>query len=312
LSLKPSRLPAAGSTPDLAAYDWILINSSGGKDSQAMLSHVVGLADAAGVDRSRIVVVYADLGRMVWPGTREIAEAQAGMLGVRFEVVRREKGDLLDYVREKNARRRAEGKTGTQTLSWPAAGPRWCTSDLKTGPVRTLITRRVDQTRQAHPGRRVKVLNTLGIRSEESADRAKQKPFDVDPANWSSTARNPDGTPKPHSKRAVDRWYPVFAWTWAQVWQEIRRSRLPWHWAYQYVDRLSCVLCVLAPLRHLVLGAYFNPDLAQDYQDAETETGHTFKPDLSVAAVITEAGQLGEVTARSPFDRMEIDQACGK
>lgn len=261
-----------------------------------MLSHLVGLADAAGVERTRIVVVYADLGRMVWSQTREIAEAQAGMLGVRFEIVRREQGDLLDYVRDKHARRVAEGKTGTATLSWPSAGARWCTSDLKTGQVEKLITRLVAETRQLRPRHRVRVLNALGIRAEESPARAQQRPFGPDPANWSSSRRT-GNCRTPHGKRAVDRWLPIFNWTAGQVWEEIRRSRLPWHWAYQYVDRLSCVFCIFALKQQLVTGAYFNPELARDYEAAEIQTGHTFKPDLSMTEVIREAGHRHEITS---------------
>ena len=80
---------------DLAAYDVILVNSSAGKDSQAMLTHLVALADAQQLDRARLIVVHADLGRVEWEGTRELAQEQAEHYGLRFEVVRREKGDLL-------------------------------------------------------------------------------------------------------------------------------------------------------------------------------------------------------------------------
>ena len=73
--------------PDLGSYDVILVNSSAGKDSQAMLDYIVELAGAA--LRDRIVVVHCDLGRVEWQGTRELAEAQARYYGVRFEVVKR-------------------------------------------------------------------------------------------------------------------------------------------------------------------------------------------------------------------------------
>jgi predicted phosphoadenosine phosphosulfate sulfurtransferase len=39
--------------PDLTSYDWLVINSSAGKDSQAMLDFVVSLADEQGVARAR-------------------------------------------------------------------------------------------------------------------------------------------------------------------------------------------------------------------------------------------------------------------
>jgi hypothetical protein len=37
--------------PELASYHWIVINSSAGKDSQAMLEFVVEQVDQAGVPR---------------------------------------------------------------------------------------------------------------------------------------------------------------------------------------------------------------------------------------------------------------------
>ena len=63
--------------PELHDYDWIPLNSSGGKDSQAMLDYVVALADTYDVPRGRLLVVHADLGRVEWPGTRELAEERA-------------------------------------------------------------------------------------------------------------------------------------------------------------------------------------------------------------------------------------------
>jgi 3'-phosphoadenosine 5'-phosphosulfate sulfotransferase (PAPS reductase)/FAD synthetase len=311
--------------PDLAGYDWIVVNISGGKDSQAMLSHVVAQASAAGVPRSRIVAVYADLGRVVWAQTRAYAEAQAGMLGVRFEVVRREKGDLLDYVLDKNTRRRAEGQTGGKAVSWPSGGARWCTSDLKAGPVTRLITRLVAETDPGRIGRRVRVLNCLGLRAEESALRARKQVFGPDPANWntppraakpgrpatrtrSATLGSPARPGVLHGRREVDRWLPIFDWTAVQVWTEIRASRLPWHWAYQYVDRLSCVMCFLSGFQQWVIGAHFNPDLAGDYHDTEIRTNTTFTSTTSMAEVITAASQLGTLTPSLPWERAIPEQ----
>ncbi|MEW1568446.1 hypothetical protein AB0454_36395 [Streptomyces sp. NPDC093509] len=78
--------------------DWIVVSSSGGKDSQAMLSYVVQRARALGM-LDKVVVVHADLGRAEWGGTRELAELQARLCGVRrFEVVRAPGADLLDRV----------------------------------------------------------------------------------------------------------------------------------------------------------------------------------------------------------------------
>lgn len=80
--------------PDLATYDLILVNSSGGKDSAASLAYTVQRAEEAGV-RNRLVVVHADLGAVEWPGTAELAEEHARHYSLRFEKVRRDGKSLL-------------------------------------------------------------------------------------------------------------------------------------------------------------------------------------------------------------------------
>lgn len=64
----------------LASYDVIEISSSAGKDSIAQSVIMVGLARACGL-LGRVVIVHADLGRVEWPGTRELAERHALPLG---------------------------------------------------------------------------------------------------------------------------------------------------------------------------------------------------------------------------------------
>ncbi|MEG8184198.1 hypothetical protein GZH49_37670 [Nocardia terpenica] len=61
-----------GHRPDLAVYDHIVVNLSGGKDSQAALDVTVAAARVAGVVH-RVTAVHADLGRLEWPGTAELA-----------------------------------------------------------------------------------------------------------------------------------------------------------------------------------------------------------------------------------------------
>lgn len=88
LSLAPNHATNDSGVPNLRDYDWIVVSSSAGKDSQAMLDYVVRLADRAGM-KDRVVVVHADLGRVEWEGTGELAAEQAAAYGVRFEVVSR-------------------------------------------------------------------------------------------------------------------------------------------------------------------------------------------------------------------------------
>lgn len=246
--------------PDLATYDVILVNSSAGKDSQAMLTHVIELADAAGVERARIVVVHADLGRVEWQGTCELAEQQAAAYGLRFEVVRRDRGDLLDQIEARGM--------------FPSSTARYCTSDQKTSQVAKLMTRLATEHRAAGNTGPIRILNCLGIRADESPARAKK------------TAFGPD-TAATNGRRVVERWLPIFDWTTEQVWATIRHSGLPHHPAYDAgMPRLSCVFCVLAGRKELVLAARLNPELAAEYVAVEARIGHRFRNDLSMKQIV--------------------------
>ena len=240
---------------DLKSYDVILVNSSGGKDSQAMLDLVVELADAEGV-RNRIVVVHCDLGRVEWKGTRELAEAQARHYGVRFEIVKRAKHDLLAEVRARK--------------KWPSSTTRYCTSYYKREPAMALMTRLV---REVNAGRPVRILNCYGFRAEESTARAKREVFSVN-----KRASN--------GRRHVDDWLPIHEWKLAEVWARIKASGVPHHPAYDKgMPRLSCCFCIFAPKPALMIAAKENPELFEEYVAVEKEIGHRFRVSLSLVEV---------------------------
>lgn len=243
--------------PDLTTYDVIVVNSSAGKDSQAMLDVVVELATAAGV-RERIVVVHADLGRVEWKGTRELAERQATHYGLPFEAVKRTQNDLLAHV---EARR-----------LWPSSNARYCTSDHKRGPVGTVITRLAAAVR-LREGRPARVLNCLGLRAQESTARKNKVPFERD-----RRASN--------SYRVVDTWLPIHDWTVDQVWARIKASGVEHHPAYDLgMPRLSCCFCVFAPKSALMIAGRHNPELLAEYAALEVRIGHKFRKDLAIADV---------------------------
>ena len=271
-------------TLDLAAYDWILVNSSAGKDSQAMLDVIVELARAAGV-ADRIVVVHCDLGRVEWKGTRELAERQAAHYGLRFETVRRPQGDLLVQVEQRHAARIASGKAPAPP--WPSPVNRWCTSDQKRGQVRRLMTSLATEwrgRRRKHPCR---ILNCMGMRADESVKRKRMAPFahDVKASN---------------GRRHVDTWLPIHAWTVPQVWDRIRASGVPHHPAYDLgMGRLSCVHCIFAPEAQLMLAAEHNRDLLDAYIATEERVGYQFRQDTSLVQIRRrlEAGERGGADA---------------
>lgn len=246
---------------DLDSFDVILVNTSGGKDSQAMLHHVHGLAAAAGV-ADRLVALHCDLGHVEWPGTRELAERQAAHYGIRFEVRRREQNTLLEQVRARGM--------------WPSAQARFCTSDQKRGPARKLITQLVTELGL---DRQARVLNCLGLRAQESSSRACKPALELDKGATSG-------------RREVWTWLPIHNWTDAEVWNTIHDSGVPYHPAYDAgMSRLSCSLCVLASKADLVRACQLRPDLAAEYAALEAEIGHKFRADISMADLIKEAGE---------------------
>lgn len=258
--------------PALAGYDVILVNISGGKDSQATLDVTVQAADAAGV-RSRIVAVFADLGSDdEWPGTAELAAEHAGHYRARFEAVCRE-------VTDEDGTRRGQGLIEHIEArgKWPDAARRYCTSDAKRAPVHRLMTRLAREQRELGvTGRPVRILNVLGMRAQESRRRALMAPFRHD-----DRASN-------ISIRHVDEWLPIHGWTTPQVWARIAQAGTRPHPVYaQGMPRLSCRFCVLASRSALVRAAQLDPEGARRRADLETRMGHRFRLDLSMHEIIT-------------------------
>ena len=262
--------------PNLAAYDVILCNISGGKDSQAMLDETVKAADAAGV-RDRIVAVFCDLGEDdEWEGTRELVAEHAAHYGLRHEVVQREVDGQAESLSEHIE---ARGM-------WPDSARRYCTSDMKRAPVHKLMTRLASEQREGQGvrGRRVRILNVMGLRAEESPKRALMHPFIRDErATYQTT-------------RLVNEWLPIHSWTVDQVWERIAECGTRPHPVYaKGMPRLSCKFCVLASKSALVRAAQLDPQGAQKRADMEIRMGHTFKKGMSMAQIIALAAEAESV-----------------
>lgn len=275
--------PEPDATVDLHDYNAVLLSSSGGKDSQAMIDRVVELTREQHYPLSRLVVVHADLGRVEWEGTRELAERQAAHYGLRFEVVSRiggtaarasgtydageQYGDLLDYVRRRGM--------------WPSSTTRYCTSDFKRGPIRKVITRLHREWKAAGGVGTFRLLQCMGLRAQESPGRAKRQPLTREDSACTGS-------------REVMTWLPIHRWTEDQVWRRIRASGAPYHPAYDLgMPRLSCVFCIFAPRSALVLAGRHNSELLAEYAEVEAHIGHTFRQDLSLAEIVkaVEAGE---------------------
>jgi len=244
-------------TPNLSDYRWIVVNSSGGKDSQTALDFVVRQCDSLGVSRDRIVVSHQDLGRSEWAGTIDLVRQQAAHYGLRVEVTRyrnkkRQELTLLEKVRQRGM--------------WPDSGNRYCTSDFKRDTGARVITKLHRESAGA-------ILNVLGFRASESPARAKRIPFGPNERLTSS-------------KRRVDEWLPIHTWSDSQVWDNIKLSKVPHHGAYDLgMKRLSCCFCIFAPRGALMIAGKHNPELLDEYVAVEKEIGHTFQNGKSLADI---------------------------
>lgn len=253
----------------LQDYDLIIINTSGGKDSQAMMEMMVAQAKVEGV-MDRVHAVHCDLGRMEWQGTTDLVREQADAYGFPLHIVKRELGDLLDHVEKRGM--------------WPSSQARYCTSDHKRDQASKVIRRLANDIQVDRP---VKVLNCMGIRAQESNARSKKNPFQADARLSTKT-------------RLVDIWYPIFEWTEKEVWATIKKSGVRYHRAYDLgMPRLSCVFCIFAPKAALMIAGKHNPELLDEYCRVEEKIGHTFKNKSKISDIrdaLASGEEVGAIT----------------
>ena len=219
------------------------LSHSGGKDSQAATVLLSRLVPAR-----QLLIVHAPLGIVEWPGTIEHIETTIPR-GVPFIQAPTASGKtLLDKVE-------ARGK-------WPDPARRWCTSDLKRGPIERELRRYL----KTHPEYRGLIVSVMGHRSEESQSRARRIPFAKSPRN----------------SRAGREWYdwlPIHSLTREDVFNVIAGAGQHPHWAYaDGLSRVSCTFCIMASKADLCTGARLRPDLYRTYVALEQKLGHTLSP----------------------------------
>ena len=268
------------------------ISVSGGKDSQAMLSVL------AGIEARRKQIVHADLGRAEWPQTPDFVDKLSADSGIGLNVVRRVRGDLVSRIEQRlDSVSSIDGSTPAKPF-WPSAMQRYCTSDMKRGPI---------QKQQRSLGKGELIVSCVGMRAEESKARAKKCPLEIEKAITSkalhgldpaAAVRRWDGT-----GRLVLRWLVIHDWSQADVWHEIGHSLADLdrrramyraaepgsldgfkaHPAYVFGnERLSCALCVLASVGDLCNGRQHHPELYRRYVELEERSGFTFRDGFSL------------------------------
>ncbi|MEO8610952.1 MAG: phosphoadenosine phosphosulfate reductase family protein [Chloroflexota bacterium] len=232
----------------------LVLSVSGGKDSDAMCHHLLERRQTEGWSGD-VVMIHADLGaRVEWQQTPDYVQNLAERKGVPLHIVRWTHGDLIDRIWQRYHK-------DPSRPCWPSAQMRYCTSDLKRGPISREI-------RHLFPSGNV--ICAMGLRSQESQTRARRPTF---------TLRSE--TSAPTKGRFCYDWLPIHEWTETDVWTCIRQHGNIHHEAYGLGNhRLSCALCVLASMNDLINGATHNPDTYREYCRIEAVTGYSFRKDF--------------------------------
>jgi len=282
---------------------YLALSVSGGKDSQVLVRRVL-TEPALAPFKERMFVIHADLGRAEWSETPAQVEMIAEEAGLPLVIVEREKGDL--YARFEQ---REEKLKGTGKPHWPSAAARYCTSDLKRGPINKYL-RRYDR-----------VVSVEGIRAQESSARAKKEAIVVRKAI--TTKRLKECTVEEAIVRHLSNdkgrlgltWRPILNFTMEDVWRwlgtsknDVARRRLlyregkeeealdGWEAHIAYVRgnrRLSCAFCILAGERDLRNAAKHEPEKLRFLAEMERRSGFTFKQGFSLAELEAEIKRGG-------------------
>lgn len=221
----------------------VAVNHSGGKDSQSMTILLARI-----VPRDQLVVVHAPLGEVEWPGTTEhIENTLPAGVPLIFAPVASGKS-LLESIEERGM--------------FPAPRLRWCTASYKRGPIERELRRYL----KAHPRFAGRLVSAMGLRRDESAERAKRIP-------WKRSDRNS------RAGREWFDWLPIFDLTVDDVFRVIRDSGQSPHWVYaQGLSRCSCSFCLFSSRSDLRRAAELRPDLYKKYSRLEKRIGHTLSP----------------------------------
>lgn len=223
-------------------------NNSGGKDSQAMYLYLKQM-----IPPNLLVVVHAALGEVEWPGTIEHIQYMIG--DSHLHIALNPNKTLLEMVERRGM--------------FPDKSRRQCTSDLKRDPISVVIRRVLREQGK------LLAVNCMGMRADESTDRAKLKTFSLN---------------KKLSKagRECYDWLPIHNWTTNEVFTFIAEHGQVPHWAYSKgMTRLSCSFCIMSSQEDLCTAAKLRPELYQKYVALEKKIGHTLQMSQKTLPEIT-------------------------
>lgn len=267
----------------------VLVGSvSGGKDSHGQLTQLrlMGLKPD--------FLIHAHLGRAEWPQSLPMCQMLSEQNSCPLVVVRRPQGDLVAQIEDRMRKLQGSGKP-----FWPSASNRYCTSDQKRDQI------------NKHYRNYDLLVSVEGIRAEESPARRKKPRLAIRSRITAKRLRKLSvaealATRRPGERLALT-WFPIFDVSTARVYElcghslfelddrrllykegEVEAALDGWgmHPAYVFGNnRVSCMLCVLAGVNDLRVGARHGRELLEIYLEFEHVGGSTFKHGFSLKSL---------------------------
>lgn len=257
------------------------VSHSGGKDSQAMFIAIIALVNQGLINPNQVRVIHADLGAVehtdVIPHILDTIGMDYSLTIAKAYHKDGRPADFFSLIRQRRASLDAKGQLDAP--AFPSSAARFCTSDLKTGPIWREIR---NFSSQWFTDDGSLVINCVGIRSQESKARAKKV------AQRGTLNLNKKNT---NSKREAYDWWPIAHWSIDDVWHQIviDSDQMP-HPAYKLQveniggdwifitggnERLSCAFCIFGSKNDLRNAATARPELLDALSQLEIEVRTT-------------------------------------
>lgn len=274
----------SGELLPIQRYDKVIVSYSAGKDSLAMLLHLLEM----GVPKSKIELWHQHIdgapgsqGLMDWPCTEGYCRATAEALGLTLRWQWKDEGFLGEMLREESmtkgvyfedgdgktqyAAPASNGKAATRRLFPQTSADlsvRWCSAYLKIDVAKRAIN-------NDPRFKNAKILFVTGERREESTARSKYAEVDKHGCN--------------NKKRRVDQWRTVIDWSEFNVWSIIERWNIQPHAAYRLGwGRVSCMACIFGDRNQWASVRHIAQERFDRIAAFEKEFGKTIKQKESV------------------------------
>lgn len=231
--------------------DYITVSFSGGKDSTALVLHMVEIGEH--IDEVVCCDTYKEFPAMYRhiEKVRKVIEAN----GIKFTMLRAEKS-FDYYMFEHQPKRKNKNLVGLKGFSWAGSRNRWCTSKLKID----IVNKYFRNLRKKY-----NVIQCVGIAADEGY-RLERK-----------------------SNQQEKHRYPLVEWGWSEkdCLHYCYNKGYDWEGLYELFSRVSCWCCPLQPLEELrKLRSHF-PELWEELKQMDKRTWRTIKADYSVEQLET-------------------------